>query len=254
MKVQRATPEDLSCLLKWLKDEFNQEEFSLWSNRESICEALEDGDLWVIREAGEAVAFQVGKHSPRFVNVRKDRHGRGYGTMLVEAAIQRASRDGIVALWVECPRGSSIEFWEKLGFKRNGDMGEWSRITLRRVIERNFELPHDESLVDVTMTFYSQAALGREVHNLKGILLDDGYVLLERRVVSFADLEAGSGDLMVGVAVNGVQLCFGKAKHRAAQEIGVEHASTGNAYYVEELLLDAERMSAVRETVRRLGR
>ncbi len=38
----------------------------------------EDHDLWVIRENGEAVAFQVSGYGTDIVCVRKDRRGRGY--------------------------------------------------------------------------------------------------------------------------------------------------------------------------------
>ena len=38
----------------------------------------EDHDLWVIREDGEAVAFQVSGYGTDIVCVRKDRRGRGY--------------------------------------------------------------------------------------------------------------------------------------------------------------------------------
>lgn len=255
MTIERATSNDLACILRWLKAEFHREELSFWSSRDSISEAFEEGELWVIREGDDTVAFQVGTYSPLLVIVRGDKQRLGYGKMLVEAASLRASRDGIFALSVECPQGSPIEFWEKLGFKRCGEARMWGQVILRRGIERAIELPDDLPRLDVTIEFYPEAALRCPdvrpiaVHRLTGGLIDLSDVMLERRVVTFADAVPEGRDVAIRISINGVEICFCKAKHEKAQDHGVQRDASGSAFYIDDIFMSFDQMSAVRETL-----
>src|SRR3546814_5541973 len=65
----------------------------LWCNRRIIENALEHGDLWVIRRGVEAVAVQVGDYAADIVSVRKDCRRQGLGDALFAASLQRAMKD-----------------------------------------------------------------------------------------------------------------------------------------------------------------
>ena len=61
--VVKATPADLTTVLGWLEREYDDDGEGFWCNRRLIERALDDGDLWAIRGAGDAVAFQVGHYA-----------------------------------------------------------------------------------------------------------------------------------------------------------------------------------------------
>ena len=69
--VIRATDVDVSVILGWLEREYNEDREGFWCNRSVILQSLENGDLWVIRDRGVAVAFQVGDYGTDIVSVRQ---------------------------------------------------------------------------------------------------------------------------------------------------------------------------------------
>lgn len=116
LEVVEATQGDLEHSLTWLKDEFNRYGEGFWVNESLIRSCFSNGELWVVREAGQAVAFHAEGYNDPIVCVRKDMQRRGYGTALAHAWFDRARRDGVNVLVGECMPQSSLPFWEKLGF------------------------------------------------------------------------------------------------------------------------------------------
>jgi GNAT superfamily N-acetyltransferase len=232
---------DLDQVLAWLEREYHEDgERGFWCNRNLIRTALERGDFYVIRDGDEAVAFQLGHYAPSIANVRKDKQQRGYGTALLEASIARAVRDDVNVLDVECSPPTSLTFWQKHGFERYGDMGDWGRITARRVLNRTFELPADALRIPVTVTFYPERvkySRGEHVepiavHHLSGARLPDGVVMLERRVIG---LDQTSGNLVIKIEVDGEERYFDKAKYDDAEDAGVRHDMWGDSFYVDAI-------------------
>ena len=101
-EVLRATEDDLRVILGWLEREYEEYGEGFWCNSGVITRSFhEDHELWVIREDGEAVAFQVGDYGTDIVCVRKDRRGRAYGATFV-----RFSVDYSASIWVRAARQS----------------------------------------------------------------------------------------------------------------------------------------------------
>ncbi|WP_293977425.1 GNAT family N-acetyltransferase [Sphingomonas sp.] len=240
MDVLKATPADLTAVLAWLEQEYADDGEGFWCNRGIIEHALEYGDLWVIRRGGEPVAVQVGDYAADIVSVRKDCRRQGLGDALFAASLQRAIDDNVNVLSIECSPRSSWTFWERHGFERFGDLSEWGTITARRILERSFDLPSGLPLADVRIAFYPESATyGRSEirpianHSLRGSRLDDGAIMLGRRVIGLCDDEPAGKDLAVKIEVDGELRCFCKAKYEEAEDAGVRHDRKGGAFYID---------------------
>ena len=235
-----GTEDDRDQVLEWLEREFKEGSNDFWHNRNMIAEALEYDRFFVIRDNGEAVAFQVGEYSPSIANVRKDKQGQGYGTALLEASVARAFDEDVNVLDVECAPRSSLTFWQRHGFERYGDMSDWGKLTARRSLPRSFDLPPELPRAPVTITFYPERIkYSRDepveplaVHHVSGAYLDDGSLLLERRVFALDDAE---GNLVVKIDVDGVERYFDKAKYEDAKQVGVRHDWRGDTFYIDAI-------------------
>ena len=241
MAVEKATAADLAGILGWLEREYGEDGGEgFWCNRRVIARSLDDGDLWVIRDGGEAVAFQVGDYAPAIANVRKDRQRRGYGTALFEAAVVRARRDDVNVLAGECSPRSSLPFWERRGFVRLGGADGPGPIEVCYVLDRAFELPTGLPPVEVVVGFYPEAALHHggvppaAVNRVAGRRREDGVVLLGRRVVGVPGPATRPGDLAIRIEEGGRERCFCKAKHDGAKAAGVVRDRHG-AFYIDAL-------------------
>jgi len=242
--VVLGTRKDLDQVLEWLEREFHEDgEEGFWNNRRMLPTALERGDFYVIRDGDEAVAFQLGHYAADIANVREDKQRQGFGTALLEAAVARAYRDNVNVLEGECSPRTSLTFWQKHGFERYGDMSEWGKITVRRILPRSFDLPPDLPRVPVTISFYPERVTYSRgehvgplaVHHVSGVYLDDGALMLERRVIGLDDTGRDGGDLAIKIEVDGELRCLCKAKHEPAEEAGVIRDSRGGAFYLDAI-------------------
>lgn len=240
MEVVKATPGDLAAVLTWLAREYEEDGEGFWCNRGIIERALEYGDLWVIRRGDEPIAVQVGDYAADIVSVSKDCRRQGLGDALFAASLQRAMDDNVNVLSIECSPRSSWTFWQRHGFERFGDLSEWGAITARRILPRSFDLPADLPTADVVIGFYPEVAIyGRgpippiASHPVRGSRLDDGAIMLERRVIGLCDDEPERKDLAVKIEVDGEVRCFCKAKYEEAEEVGVIYDRKGGAFYID---------------------
>lgn len=115
--VVRGTHEDVAEILRWLKAEFDVDHDGFWHNRNIVERAVDDEELWVIREDGLAVAFLVGNYAPDILNVRQDRQRRGLGEALFAASLARAEAADVVVLNITCMPPTSLPFWRRMGFE-----------------------------------------------------------------------------------------------------------------------------------------
>lgn len=242
METVKATEGDLETILRWLECEYQEDGEGFWSNRGVIKRSFsENGDLWVIRENGEAVAFQVGNYGTDIVCVRKDRRRLGYGTTLHEFSLARAYTDDVNVLAGECSPPTSLPFWEKKGFERHGDTNPGSPVYVRRVLDRKYDIPAELPKVEVTIDFYPEAVLySPDVsplisHLLTGGLADHGTIMLPYRVIGLNDDYTTNKDLVVKVLVDGDERCFCKAKYDKAKATGVQYDSRGNTFYIDKV-------------------
>ena len=241
MVIERATKCDLIEVLSWLEREYLEDGEGFWSNREIIKRSFKDGNLWVVREDGEAVGFQVGDYATDILCVRKDRQYRGFGTALFESSLARAVKDNLNVLEGECSPPSSLPFWQKQGFERCHDPTGNGRITVRKVLQREHHVPAQLPKVEVVISFFSEEVLYRqniaplEVNYLVGGEDSNGAIKLPRRVIWFADNKPENRDLVVKIVVNGVERYFCKAKYPEAKAVGVLHQSKDNTFYIDEI-------------------
>ena len=239
MLVEPATEKDLQAILEWLRQEFEDDGEGFWTNRRIICRSLEHGELWVIREDGEPVAFQVGDYAADIVSVRKDRRRLGFGKTLFEASLQRAIRDNVNVLSGECSPPSSLPFWQEMGFERYGASQAMSAILVRRVLHRRHHVAADLPEAEVVVRVFREGVLyGPDVapiavHRLVGGVLDDGTIQLPCRIVAVSsDIPAGE-DLVLQIVVNGQQRYFSKAKYSKAGAAGIRHDRIGGSFYLD---------------------
>lgn len=239
-KVSKAKKEDLHCILAWLKCEYDEDGGSgFWCNRGVIEKSFrEDHDLWVIRQDGKAVAFQVGKYAAVILAVRKDHRKQGMAASLIEASVRRARADNVTALSVQCAPEESLEFWKHMGFKEYSDPRRPGLLLARRTLPQTFELPLSAPKIKVVIGFYPEATNyggGSEItpiieHFVMGVQDLDGSIMLERRVVGICSDEPDGKDLIVRIVVNNTHCCFCKAKHQEAKDFGLEHDPIGSTF------------------------
>ena len=242
MTPELADKRDLIDILSWLEREYEKDGEGFWSNREIIKRSFEDGDLWVIRENGVAVAFQVGDYATDILCVRKDRQRRGFGSALFEASLVRAMKDNLNVLEGECSPPSSLPFWQKQGFERYNDPTGHGRITVRKALQREHDVPDRMPKVEVGISFFSEEVLypqnvsPLEVIHLVGGEDSNGAIKLPRRVILFTNNKPKNKDLVVKIVVNGVGRCFCKAKYPEAKAVGVLYQSKDNTFYIDEVM------------------
>lgn len=242
--VVLATADDLSFILTWLKEEHDANNEGFWVNRNVISRAFEEGDLYVVRLNGEAVAYQVGHYSPDITNVRQNLQRRGYGAALFEAGVDRAYGDGVNVLSGQCAPETSLPFWLKHGFEQYEDRYRRGDILVRRLLHRTYDLPDHLPRVRVAVRFYPEGALyGDEnavpiaTYNMKGAVQPDGLIQLNRRALAAASQEPDGQDLVVRVEVDGVTRCFGEAKHPEQVSAGVARGERDGSFYIDLILV-----------------
>lgn len=243
-EVIEAMPADITCILAWLKREYDEDGEGFWCNRNLIADALDTpGDMWVIRRDGEAVAFQLGRYSAAILSVRKDYRQMGVGTALVEASVERAFSDDVNALSVQCQPKESLGFWERMGFIRYGDLEPHSDIKARRILPRTFDLPLAPSPIDVVIGFYPESATygdARDVlpiatHHVTGVHANDGSIMLGQRIIGLSHLGDENRDTVIKVEVDGEVRCFCKAKYEDARAVGVQRDWLGGTYFIDRV-------------------
>lgn len=243
-EVVEATPQDISCILSWLEQEYEEDGDGFWCNHNLISDAGErPEELWVIRKNQKALAFQLGRYSADIVSVRKDHRKMGMAKALVEASKVRAFRDDVNALMVHCMPESSLNFWLRMGFLQYEDPDYPEQIKAHLILDRTFSLPADLPTIDVAISFYPEEALygAREhvspvaTYQLKGAYSADGSVTLDRRAIGFTHIGGCGRDTAIKIEVAGEQLCFCKGKRNEAAAFGVQRDDDGGTFFIDKI-------------------
>jgi GNAT superfamily N-acetyltransferase len=241
-EVVEATPEDITCILAWLKREYDEDGEGFWCNHNLVSDTLDrPGNIWVVRRNGVAVAFQLGRYSADILSVRKDYRNAGIGKALVQASIERAFSDDVNALSVQCEPKESLGFWERMGFVRYGDLEPYSDVNARLTLPRTFVLPVTPSPIDVVIGFYPESATYRDAknvrpiaeHHVQGVHADDGSIMLDQRVIGLSHEGPANGNTVIKIEVGGVVRCFCKSKHEDARSIGVQYDGIGGTFFID---------------------
>lgn len=239
MDVQKATATDLAEILAWLEDEYQTDGSGFWTNRRIISKSLEDGDLWIIRKGGKAVAFQVGNYAAEIACVQQRFQRKGLGSELYSASLERAINNDVNVLKGECSPSDSLPFWQSKGFKRYGNTSH--QILVRKIIERSLKVPVEASNTTVVIKVFSEDALYSDgveltaVHYVRGGRTTDGLVHLERRIIALNSEVPAGKDVAIDIQVAGKSLCFCKAKRPEAQSFGVHRDRIGDTYFIDAI-------------------
>jgi GNAT superfamily N-acetyltransferase len=239
MTITVSTDDDLAVILHWLKAEYDRENTGngFWCNRNILQKDHAAGELLVLREAGEVVAFQTGRLlTPGILEVRPDLRGRGYGKLLADYCIAEARSKNICFLHIECNPLTSIPFWQKTGFTlfpENHNRYGYQYPQAYMLLQRRFELPAPCSEAMVLIQFYPDGAQHRsedaalsEFHP-RACRQTDGAILLEDRVIGFHPSHAN--DIVVKITVDGNAIFFDRAKY--GENHGVQQRSP--AFYID---------------------
>ena len=236
----KANEQDLAVVLGWLESEYQSDGEGFWSNREVIKRSFEKGNLWVIRDEGDAVAFQVGSYNPDILCVRKDRQYHGFGCTMFEASFARAMDNNVNVLTVECSPISSLPFWMKQGFELYKNVTGLRGPVVRRVLHREFHLPKDMPEVEVTISFFPEAILYNDDvsplidDRLCGVFMPSAEIALPHRVIAPDDC-TDYKDLVVKVLVHNKERYFDKAKYSDAQVLGIQRDGIGPSFYIDKI-------------------
>jgi hypothetical protein len=139
-----------------------------------------------------------------------------------------------------------------MGFTQYDDPDRPHDIMVRRVLHRSFVLPVDAKQADIEIGFYPERRLYAQMEVIPPVLeyrvvgahLDDGSIMLDRRVVALASEEPDGKDLVIKVEVDGNEWFLGKAKY--AGDVGVVHDSRGGAFYTDVLKLRSSEGDTLR--------
>jgi GNAT superfamily N-acetyltransferase len=237
---ETSTDNDLSTILTWLLREEKSKGHSFYCNRDVIRKAHQKGELLVLREGNEAVAFQIGGLlSPGILVVRPDKRGQGYGRVLVQHCIDRAQRSEICFLHIQCTPVMSAPFWQKMGFMLFPLEApeSWGRSYAYpyayKLLPKHFCLEPGYDEASVVISFFPDGAEHKNgaqplsEHRPRAAHLADGTIKLESRVIGFHP--GHPNDLVIKIAVDGATLCFKRAKY--CELLGVQRYSP--AFYLD---------------------
>tara|TARA_R110000850_G_scaffold261873_3_gene390124 strand:- start:14606 stop:15361 length:756 start_codon:yes stop_codon:yes gene_type:complete len=240
--VEQSKDEDLEYILHWLKAQWDDDGgcSGFWGNRNIIREAHEEtSELWVVREEGKAIAFQVGRYSPDISCVKDTHQRKGYGTALFQAGLARAHADGVNRLSGECNPEASLPFWLKMGFKQStGNRGYAQGIPVEMWLPRKLPFPDDDVATDVEVELAIFPEKVRWEKSTPAAILvkptarmnaGDTRVHLGERFF-IPDQSDNLGDPVLMATVNGRQVFFDKAKYPEAETLGVQFDPLGNRF------------------------
>ena len=243
MTIELATQEDLETILAWLAAEAAAGNPTFHGNRNLIAKGQEESELYALREAGEVVAFALGKPGEIAIQeTRPDQRGKGYGRTLAQWGIDRARIADIVVIEGECSPPTSLDFWKSMGFRemrpRYG-YNPWVYLTLSKPLP----VPPGK-LVEVLIRIFDQDHLYYDnvpvaiEHRPSAAQDAHGVIHLAERIVIYVpDLPMGH-NVSLEIVVNGERLFFDKAKRSQAAAFGVMR-DAGYEFYIDRIFTNA---------------
>ena len=239
MKILPATIDDLENIIKWLREEIEQNHAGFWDCRNVIEDAFRDRELYVIRHKNKAVAFQTGKYSSNLVCVKQDMQNKGFGKALFKQSLKWAIEDDVTYLKEECSPHTSLPFWEKMGFNRY-DENKNHKIMVRRTVPKTFSIQPGSNKVGIVISLCSESEeIPFETHRILGAQCPDGNIQLPERIIGYAIVDhEQQEDLVVKIEVAGKEIYFDKAKYSEAKSIGFKEGHNRYTFYIDQIILE----------------
>lgn len=240
--VVKATSEDLSFVLSWLKEmnENDEEGGGLHFSASHIAQFQDAGNMWVIRKGGKAVAFMAGGFDELdgITVVRSDMRRRGCAESLVQHAMDRMNHHDSSMAFIHFI-SSSREFWVGQGFTVCENLSAGDGFAYK-MLPRAHSIDMSFPVVNVKIGFYvevySSGAEHRLIkeHFLRGVQTPDELVQLESRVAYFSGNRVANTDTVVKIEIDGQCLYFDKAKRLDAEAVCV---GRWNDIFIDEISL-----------------
>jgi len=233
--IGRATDIDLDYIKEWLRAEHAKFGKGFWVNWSIIERTHYEGDLIVLREQSNAVAFHTeGETLNRnsVLAVHPEKRGQGLGTTLASYIISKARNADEVVLEIECAPDTSKPFWNSLGFQLMPDdfFGYGSDFAYLP-LEKTLMLPTDGTSVSVTVRYFDDHSPRLlQQYQLQGRRLNDGTIALERRVIGFS--KPTSSDVGVEIDIDGQPFL---RRNRAKYLEAFGFVRTDNAFYLDSI-------------------
>ncbi|GAA0648444.1 hypothetical protein GCM10009424_26040 [Sphingomonas ursincola] len=240
MTIECATQSDLEIILAWLAAEAAAGNPTFHGNRNLISKGQEEGELFVLREAGEIVAFALGKPGEIAIQeTRPDRRGKGHGRMLAQWGIDRARMADMVVIQGECSPSTSLGFWKTMGF---GEMrpryghNPWVYLLLPKPLP----VPAGEPVEVLIRVFdqdhlYSDEVPVASEHRPAAARDAGGVIHLAERIIIYVPNLPMGHEVSLEIVVNGERLFFDKAKRSVAAARGVKR-DAGYEFYIDRIL------------------
>ncbi len=238
--IKVAAKIDLNKIEQWLRKEYEKEGQGFFSNKDIVIDNFYKNQLFVYIINNFPVGFITGPFDgPSILNVNKDFQGIGVGTRLFEYILNKAIKNKIDVIKIQCKPETSVGFWEKMGFtihekhehsygymiieyKNNILSGEKIKVVINTYSEDNDE--------EVLSTYEPIAFLNKN----KSITLAERLFLFEKTL-----FEQFGKDLIVSVVINGEEIYKDKAKREKAKDIGINKSRHDYGYFIDNIKLNS---------------
>lgn len=189
--------------------------------------------VYVDGSTGSPLAFLwENSFDSQIIAVRYEYRGQCIGRKLVERCIELAKKQGLCLLKVECKPRVSKGFWLKMGFKYFDEKN--NQLYAYKILDKKLSYAEIGRVIDVAIKVYdrsfdwNKSQLPKEVFEVEGALVSDGFVYLLRRVVI-----VGYHDVVIEIIVDGKCIYQGKAKYDKAEALGLQGCRHG--YYLDTI-------------------
>lgn len=237
--IRKSSDADLAEVLRWSKQDEDNEEISFYCNRSVVSSCHDEGELYVLIDPATnlPIAFLAnGRYQPYILSVKADRRGEQHGYALAQFMIDLWRATDASVIKFECAPETSIPFWQHMGFQ----MYRPDRAYM--LLPKVYELPLGAPGAEVKISFYpEQVKYGEGVAPLmtatpRAARTDTGVISLAERVFVFENLIPGNHkDIVVVIEVDGREVYRDKAKYPQANALGV--CRDGHGWFIDELQL-----------------
>ncbi len=216
--IRKATPSDVSEILAWLKQEFDEEGKGFWCHRDSIASSGADICALIENKTDKPVAFCQGGlvGGGGFFEVRPNMRRKGLGTLLFDHCLEQAKKEERLGLWIRCT-SDSVRFWEKCGFENFEELGNEFNAVLP--ISYCVTMPEHSEIAAVQIDLYDERNPTQVVssHQCEAAVCRSGDYLLATPFIVYTP----SQDIFIRILINGQEQSNDKIKY--SLPIGVRY-------------------------------
>ena len=215
--IRRATQQDLAAVMAWLSRENDEGvDGCFWCHSDIIKSSQAQGDLRVLLENGQPVAFATGLIG--IVEVRSDRRRKGLGARLVKDCMKLPRDPDLPGIYIECKPHTSVPFWKRMGFHILPEAQ--GRINAFQLIPLRHNLPELKPTTTVRIQIESEDT--NTPVEVQAAEIEPGRWQLQER---FAAYTPNRSDTLVTVHLGG-RIVYDQKKVKYLGGVGFNHGGT----------------------------